>query len=815
MSDASLEAGQRVDDRYVLEELLGSGSVGEVWLASDERLPGRKVAVKFLSADRSEDQRARLHDAVAITAMTKILHPGVVPVTDRGEWNSRQFLVSDFQEGQTLERWLVDRRASGRVPTLVEVWSLFEPLLDAMAAAHAMPEPGPVVHENLRPSNIVLVAGPRGDMQVRVLDFGTSRLVGRVSTPGTATSPYASPEQAAGQNSLVGPHVDVFALGVLLLELLTLSDRYDGEAPWWATAMQRDHELMALLRPLRPELPDAVWQVLARALRGRAAQRIVDAGAFQEALRAVWPLPTATRVVDDDSPTTPKLSEAVAIDPLPSVRPAALLAPVTDKPAIGAPPIRRESTEPKAPEKDAKAPAREASKAPAAKDEGKPSARAPASKASKDESGKAPTSSKEKEAPAAKPAESKESGSKGVPLSVVLLGLGVVAVGGWFLRGLGTGGHTPPPPAPPVAPAPPTPAPPPAPPPPPAPAVQATDVAAAPPPSAPSSPTDPCPSSMVLVAAGTFSMGYAERGAQDDERPAHTVSVSTFCLDRTEVTVAQYRACESSGRCAALPGSVSLAGASEADQTFWSQRCNTTAAERQDHPVNCVDWAAAQRYCEAQGGALPTEAQWELAARGPTPRAFPWGDTQPDATLVNACGPECKRSATQAGWTYTAHWDDGSGESCRPGSPDEGSVHCSCDARFGELALRRACRFGLTQAYSAEDPFEGTAPVGRLPRGASPSGALDLAGNVWEWTADYFAPYGRDAQSDPRGPAQGTLRVARGGGWTTFEAARLRATRRLSVDPTWRHADLGFRCARPTAGSSGAAVRDGAVAGNR
>ena len=99
--------------------------------------------------------------------------------------------------------------------------------------------------------------------------------------------------------------------------------------------------------------------------------------------------------------------------------------------------------------------------------------------------------------------------------------------------------------------------------------------------------------------------------------------------------------------------------------------------------------------------------------------------------------------------------------------------------------------------YDGNDGWETTAPVGRYPAGASPFGALDMAGNVAEWTADWYqSSYGVRAETDPRGPPTGASRVVRGGGWMTSEASKLSATDRDWPDPTLRGADLGFRCAR-------------------
>jgi formylglycine-generating enzyme required for sulfatase activity len=167
----------------------------------------------------------------------------------------------------------------------------------------------------------------------------------------------------------------------------------------------------------------------------------------------------------------------------------------------------------------------------------------------------------------------------------------------------------------------------------------------------------------VLIPGGPFTQG-STRG-DEDERPVRRVLVKTFAIDRDEVTQGDYALCVATGRC--RPASAPTASSSSTDAKL---------------PVTGVDWNEAQLYCRFVGGRLPTEAEWEKAARGTDGREYPWGDD-----------PDCAR----------ANWGN----------------------------------------FEGEGPCAGKNPgrpvsVGQYPAGASPYGVLDLAGNVWEWVADRY-----------------------------------------------------------------------------
>lgn len=256
------------------------------------------------------------------------------------------------------------------------------------------------------------------------------------------------------------------------------------------------------------------------------------------------------------------------------------------------------------------------------------------------------------------------------------------------------------------------------------------------------------PAGMVFVPGGAFEMGCV--AARDDdcnlhEQPRHQVELAPYFIDRTEVTVAAYRQCTNAGVCSAVGLD------QQADLGGHPAQCNAGRADRDDHPINCVGWPEAERYCSWAHKRLPTEAEWEKAARGTDGRMYPWG-----------------------------HEDVAERE---------------------DLAVVLRLQSGPPDRLSP--PFvNSTWPVGSKPRGASPYGALDMAGNVWEWTADWFDKdyYRRAPKRDPRGPAQGSARVIRG----NIEPRSMRATLRASLAPATRLGVLGFRCAQDASPASSA-----------
>jgi serine/threonine-protein kinase len=230
---------------------------------------------------------------------------------------------------------------------------------------------------------------------------------------------------------------------------------------------------------------------------------------------------------------------------------------------------------------------------------------------------------------------------------------------------------------------------------------------------------------MVYVPEGKFTMGSPDDLGYDNEHPQHTYYLDAFWIDQAEVTNAQYRKCVEVGACEPLE--------SCSDDPNYGV---------DDRPVVCVSWDQALAYAEWVGGRLPTEAEWEKAARGPDGREYPWGN-EFDGTRVNFCDKSCVQ-----------RWRDA----------------------------------------NVDDGYEYTAPVGSYPAGASPCGALDMAGNVYEWTHSAYVEYPYDSE-DGREEVSGeemVRRVVRGGSFDE-DAEGVRCAHRDYYYPFHLSRIVGFR----------------------
>ncbi len=222
---------------------------------------------------------------------------------------------------------------------------------------------------------------------------------------------------------------------------------------------------------------------------------------------------------------------------------------------------------------------------------------------------------------------------------------------------------------------------------------------------------------MLRLPGGHFTMGSSNPRAPSNERPARTVAVEPFWMDRTEVTVGAFRNCVDERVCA-LPARTSAT-------------CTYNANDN-DLPVSCVHWDEAEAYCRFVGKRLPTEVEWEYAARGTLRVSFPWGGAAACANAVTLTYDQAARSCGQ-----------------RP------------------------------------------ARVGSHPGGASIFGVEDMSGNVEEWTADWYA----ESLGPGPGPRAGAAHVLRGGGWLSAPSFS-RTTSRDWGSAMEAGPNVGFRCAK-------------------
>ena len=240
------------------------------------------------------------------------------------------------------------------------------------------------------------------------------------------------------------------------------------------------------------------------------------------------------------------------------------------------------------------------------------------------------------------------------------------------------------------------------------------------------------PNEQVLIEGGTFWMGCDEEnnagfGCRASELPRHEVTLDSYLIDKYEVTNSQYQLCVDAGVCQA-PRPIP-------DGLYYETGQFDDAA---NYPVVNINHEEAIAYCSFVEKRLPTEAEWEMAARGSSETVFPWGDENPDCTQANSLNP---LNAT-------------------------------------------ACVGGIM-------------PVGSYPSGASSYGVMDMAGNVWEWVADVYAAeyYANSPSVNPTGPESGSEYVVRGGGFSGNWSYLRNSARSFDLG-FYSGADLGFRCAQ-------------------
>jgi formylglycine-generating enzyme required for sulfatase activity len=694
--------GNTVSEKYEIERVVGEGGFAVVYRAT-HKVWKRPVAIKVFRTlgDLSPDRRQHLVDGFiregALLAELSERSAAICQARDVGMLTTKDgrempYMVLEWLEGKSLEQVIEDEVRRGLAPrTAVQALELLEPAAEALALAHRRG----IAHRDVKPANIFVLGDPRGDFTVKVLDFGIAKVVQDM-------------QKAAGAFSQTQGVVSSFTPAYGAPE--QFSRTHGATGPWtdvFAIALIFT-ELVTQVAPLQGE---DLTQLAFCSMdpKRRPTPRTYGAN-VPDAVEAV--LRRALAVAPDErfrsmAELWDALRSALAMEPMRGFAfsdsqrttgssPEVALGPPSPRP-LGSGPDVAPASLPSSVRGGAGTPALETDRTLVDPGQQRPKRTSPAALFA---------------------------GAGAAVVGAAALVAGLV----WFfaIRGkdeVRTGADAPASAAPSSAP-----------------------VASPPPPS--------CPEGMIKIPGGKFFMGSDDKKDLADERPAHQVTLSPYCIDKTEVTVAAYKRCSDAGECKRAPAENEWEGITPRDRKIYDPLCNIRDPEKKaQHPINCVDWQLANDYCVANGKRLPTEAEWEFATRGSDGRRYPWGDDAPTKDHLNACGKEC-------------------------------------------LAWGRKNGEDVQAMYPGDDGFANTAPVGSFPKGSSPFGVEDVVGNVWEWASDWYAPYAAEPQTDPRGPAGGSAeRVMRGGAWNGSDPSWVRPTYRFRGPPALRSHGVGFRCA--------------------
>ena len=679
--------------RYEILEEVGSGGFGTVYKAQDEVL-GRVIALKILHPglliDRSFVTRFRNEARLA----AQIEHPNLVPIYDFGEIDGRIFITMAYMAGGSLKDKLKEGALSEE--------SLRETIPQLLRGLEVIHENG-IVHRDLKPGNILF---DQYDI-ARISDLGFAKALhadssvsltmsgGMVGTPA-----YMAPEVWRGSQAT--ERSDIYSLGCILYEMLTGEVLFEGTSP---AEVITKHVVDG--PQFRHELGEGWRGLLNKCLAMDPDERYADVKALHEAYDLLLAgdeaepedeVPDAT----EKTPLRERLQNLLGHREAPTVKEAQAEEASETEPA---PEITRQMPE-------------------ALPEEAEQATEVAIQQSDQSEDKK---SAEERKVPARKKDERKLM----LYASLGILAILLIVLSFSLLKGKNryapvavasaTPTHT---------------------------ATQnPTETATQPPSKTPTKTPTRKPTKtptqapiqirtttreidgmeMVYVPAGEFEMGGSDADAWDDEKPVHTVDLDAYWIDKYEVSNAQYALCVADGDCTKPEFTSSFTRSS-----YYGN------PEYDNYPVIYVSWHQAQAYCQWAGGDLPTEAQWEKAARGTDGRTYPWGNESPTCQLAN--------------------YDSGNNNYC-----------------VGD-----------------------TSPVTNYEKGASPYKALNMAGNVWEWVGDRYASdyYSNSPAENPTGSTSGSFRVIRGGSWYNLNWG-IRAAIRSDDDPTSTLSYIGFRCALP------------------
>jgi len=693
--------GRTIADKYAVEAVVGEGGFATVYRATHV-IWKRPVALKVFKAlgDFSEDDRQKLLDEFvqegALLADLSARTAAIVQARDIGMLQTPKgdhipYMVLEWLEGATLEAVLADEKARGLpLRTMAEAVKLLDPAAEALALAHRKG----IAHRDVKPPNVFVLGEPRGEATVKLLDFGIAKVV-------------SDAQKMAGTFTKTSGQVTSFTPAYGAPEQFS---RTHGATGPWTDVFALALIVVETITGREPLEGDDFLQlaVASASADRRPTPRTLGASVSDEVER-VFARALAVKPSErwqSAGELWNALRHALRMDPM-----RAMTDPSPFRAAAGA---AQGAIGTAATLAVASSPA--------------PPLAGPAVTASPPASPRS-TSTSSPSTTAAAPAPRTGGDRTGLFVGLGVLGAAAIGAGVYFAGRSSASPRGGAESAPKASVAPPHPA--------------ATVAHPA---------VHGCPPGMIRIPGGSFFMG------SDDglpmEKPSHQVLLEPYCIDEFEVTVEQYKRCSDSGHCKRAGDKNEWPDITPRERKAFDPLCNVhDPVGRAMHPINCVDWDMAEKFCHEQGKRLPTEAEWEFAARGPDGRKYPWGDEDPTSGYLNACGKEC------------VAWGVKSGVEEKP-------------------------------MYDADDGFANTAPVGSFPKGASRYGVKDVVGNVWEWVADWYGPYSTDEQRDPKGPATGTERVIRGGAWNASYPAWVRPTFRYKDVPTKRSYGIGFRCAR-------------------
>jgi len=650
--------------RYHILEQLGQGGMATVYKAYDTRLE-RDVAIKVIRTELFGNaiiERILKRFEREAKALARLDHPNIIKVHDYGEYNGAPYLVMQYVRAGTL------KERTGQPMPWKQAVQIILPVARALAYAH---NEG-ILHRDVKPSNILVTS----QNEPILSDFGIAKILedeeGQTLTGtgvGVGTPEYMAPEQGLGKD--VDGRADVYALGVVMYELLTGRKPYTADTPL-AVLLKQVNDPLPRPRDYVSNLPDEVERVIFKALAKKPEDRYPDMVAFAKSVEDL----IITMVKDDKVDSTSKKldvghSHNADSEKAPPIASAMNKATFSNEDKTNDKIVNISTTNSNIDEERPKSKLLNRSFIfggligigllsvfviqSVTKNQIELSAQQTA------QNMLAATTEAEKTSQVAASIIKKTLTSSAKTPTPKMTSTPKLIGGEKRVRkkdGM----------------------------------IQ------------------------IYIPSGEFVMGTSN--GEPNEKPSKTVFTNAYWIDQTEVTNSQYALCVSEGKC-----EIPYSNSSNRQNFYYGN------PDFDNFPVIYVTWNDAQAYCKWVGGRLPSEAEWEKAARGTDERIYPWGNVSPNYGFVN----------------YGSNGD--------------------------------------------------TTLVGSYPQGKSPYGVLDMAGNVWEWVADWYDEnyYSYSTGNNPTGPETGIYRVMRGGSWINTEW-HIRTTYRLGRKESDQRNLNGFRC---------------------